>query len=75
MDSDSSENDNGNESDEDDVMMIKKMRSTKELNKGLTLGNIQKKLQQYFHEDTKFSPVDLRLMAGIFKKKVILKNK
>ena len=74
LDSESSDNE-GNESDEDDVMMVSKMKSANEFIRVLTLGNIQKKLQSYFHEDTKFSAVDLRLMAGIFKKKVILKNK
>lgn len=37
------------------------------------MGNIKKDLEHYFNEDTKLTGVDLRLLAGILKKRVSLK--
>lgn len=51
------------------------MKSDYEFIRVLALGNIKKKLHSYFNEVVKFSAVDLRLMAGIFKKKVVLKSR
>ncbi len=73
LDSESSQ-DEGVDSDDDDVKVVSKMKSPNQMIRLITLGNIQKELQVYFNQETKLSAVDLRLLAGILKKKVHLKK-
>ena len=64
LDSDSSAQD----TEDDDVKVIKKIKSKNNYVKIMTLGKIKKLLETYFKEESKMKEVDKRLIHGVIDK-------
>eukprot|EP00347_Sterkiella_histriomuscorum_P006291 403353331 len=57
-----------NESEEDDVKIVKRLKSENNFIKLMALIKVKKNLSEYFHSDRKFKAVDERLINGILTK-------
>eukprot|EP00347_Sterkiella_histriomuscorum_P008160 403346153 len=61
LDSDSSDND----SEEDDVALVKKLRSQNKFIRLMALGRVKHNIQGYFNQERKFKEIDHKLVKGI----------